>query len=469
MANNTIPKPFNLLRWFSIASLLALLPIAGITGLILSHFITEETLQRDATLTAQFINNCIDIEGSHLGLGPNVTFAELLNENVDPEPHGVSRQAIADARRDVHEHLRTLSDVLLASVFTRDGRIIWSSNPSLIGTISPENDELEEAFSSHILVSKQHAGNKSERSEQRFVVQPKEFFIENYFPLHDAKGEVTLVVEVYKEPRNLIATIKKGQLLVWGTTLGAGLMVYLGLFSIIRRGSSLLEQQQKRLVETDSLVFVGEMSTALAHSLRNPLASVRSSAELALGTEDLSVRKNAQDIINQVDFLSKWVRELLTYSRPVTAEPEVVDLVLVLANVLDSFAAPFEKLGIKVNWSRDETYRPRIQGNTSLMTQALHSIISNAVEAMPRGGELRIGLANSKETQRVELTIADTGSGMSKQRLELAFKPFHTTKRNGLGVGLSMVKRIMDRFGGEVRLASRENEGTQVQLEFSMA
>src|SRR5689334_20244382 len=86
VGNNTIPKPFNLLRWFSIASLLALLPIAGITGLILSHFITEETLQRDATLTAQFISNCIDIEGSHLGLGPNVTFAELLNESVDPEP-----------------------------------------------------------------------------------------------------------------------------------------------------------------------------------------------------------------------------------------------------------------------------------------------------------------------------------------------------------------------------------------------
>ena len=57
---------------------------------------------------------------------------------------------------------------------------------------------------------------------------------------------------------------------------------------------------------------------------------------------------------------------------------------------------------------------------------------------------------------------------MSKHQLEMAFKPFHTTKRNGLGVGLPMVKRVMERFGGTVALSSRENEGTQVRLEFSM-
>ena len=76
------------------------------------------------------------------------------------------------------------------------------------------------------------------------------------------------VVEVYKEPRNLMAAIQTGQLLVWATTLAGGVVIYLGLFSIIRRGSRLLKQQERQLVDAQSQMFAGEMATALAHSLR---------------------------------------------------------------------------------------------------------------------------------------------------------------------------------------------------------
>ncbi|HMA07891.1 MAG TPA: ATP-binding protein [Ramlibacter sp.] len=468
MNNSDIPKPFNLLRWFSLVSLAALLPVAGMTGALLAHFLNEEALQRDASLTAQFIQNCVTIEGNHIGLGPNLTLPELMNPRVDPNASGVSTQAIDIARANVLEHLETLPDVLLASLFTRDGRIIWSTNKSLIGTLSEDNDELQEAFSTRRQIATHYSSSEGEKEEQKFVVQPKEFFIENYIPLFDSKGEVVLVAEVYKEPRFLTATIERGRMLVWGTTLGGGVLIYLGLFSIIRRGSRLLEQQQRQLAETDSLVYVGEMATALAHSLRSPLASVRSSAELALMTDDLPVRKNAQDIITQVDFLSKWVRELLLYSRPLTAEPEAVDLVAVLDNVLDSFKVTCAKAGVQVQWSHAENDRPMVEGNTSLMRQALHSVVSNAIEAMPAGGELRIDMRLIGNPRQVELTITDTGVGMSTQQLAMAFKPFHTTKRHGLGVGLPMLKRVMERFGGAVALSSGENAGTQVRLQFRM-
>lgn len=469
MGNNNIPKPFNLLRWFSIASLAALLPVAGATGLILSHFITDETLQRDASLTAQFIQNCVEVEGRHAKLSNKVTMAELLDRRVDPAAHGVSRAAAEAGRQDVLEHIRTLPDVLLASLFARDGTVIWSTNPALVGKISSDNDELDEAFQSHLQVARYHSDNKAERSEQKFIVEPKDFFIENYIPLYNAKGEVALVVEVYKEPKNLFATIARGRYLVWGTTLISGLVVFLCLFNIIRRGSTLLEEQQRQLVETDSLVFVGEMSTAIAHSLRNPLASIRSSAELAMTTDDEPVRKNAQDIITMVDFLSKWIRDLLHFSRPVTGEPEAVDLVGSLENVLASFGAAFAKTGVRVMWDREEIGRPSIEGNTSLISQVLHSVLANAVEAMPNGGEVRITMRLQQKRKRIELTIRDTGSGMSDKQLALAFKPFQTTKRNGLGVGLAMVKRVMERFGGAVQVASRHSKGTEVRLEFRMA
>jgi two-component system, NtrC family, sensor histidine kinase HydH len=121
---------------------------------------------------------------------------------------------------------------------------------------------------------------------------------------------------------------------------------------------------------------------------------------------------------------------------------------------------------VHVQWSCGETCRPMVEGNTSLMRQALHSVVSNAVEAMPAGGEMRIDMRLDGEPRQVQLTVSDTGVGMSTQQLAMAFKPFRTTKRHGLGLGLPMLKRVMDRFGGAVEVSSGENAGTQVRLQF---
>lgn len=463
-------KPFNLLQWFSIASLLAMLPVGAATAYALSYFITQATLQRDAAMTAQFIQNTIVVEGRHAKLGAHVSFADLLDERVNPEDFGVSREVAELGRSEVLDHLSSLPDTLLASVFARDGRIIWSTNKELIGDVSIGNHELEEAFAAETQVAKHHATNRAEREEQMFVVEPKEFFIENYIPLHGANGDVVLVAEVYKEPRTLLAMIKRGQYMVWGSTLAAGALMYLALFSIIRRGSQVLEAQRMQLVELDAMAYVGEMSTAVAHSLRNPLANIRSSAELVLYTEDKDAQKSAEQIITQVDFLSRWVRQMQHYARPVTGEAEAVSLVTILNDVLASFAMTFTKAGIRVERLDDEaTQWPRIDGNVSLITQALHSILSNALEAMPKGGVITIGMELDMNSNRCLLRVRDSGVGMSEKQLAMAFKPFQTTKRNGLGVGLPMVKRVMDRFGGDVSVASHENQGTEVRLQFKLA
>lgn len=101
-----------------------------------------------------------------------------------------------------------------------------------------------------------------------------------------------------------------------------------------------------------------------------------------------------------------------------------------------------------------------------LLVQVLNSLIANAIEAMPKGGVLGIKLQHEIEDQHTWLTISDTGRGLSSQQKNMLFKPFYTTKQGGLGVGLVMVKRIMERFGGTVSLSSLEQEGTQVVLSF---
>ncbi|MNE96543.1 Sporulation kinase D [compost metagenome] len=88
---------------------------------------------------------------------------------------------------------------------------------------------------------------------------------------------------------------------------------------------------------------------------------------------------------------------------------------------------------------------------------------------MPGGGQLSLEVLEITGERKVQLTLSDTGKGMSEQQERMVFKPFFTTKQGGLGVGLVLVKRIMERFGGSITLSSREEEGTRVCLIFNVA
>jgi signal transduction histidine kinase len=99
------------------------------------------------------------------------------------------------------------------------------------------------------------------------------------------------------------------------------------------------------------------------------------------------------------------------------------------------------------------------------LTQILNSLLANALEAMDKGGTLTLML-ESTDSHGVCVVVSDTGKGMNEEQRNMAFRPFFTTKRGGLGVGLVLVKRIMERFGGAVTLESCEGEGTTVRLSF---
>ena len=205
------------------------------------------------------------------------------------------------------------------------------------------------------------------------------------------------------------------------------------------------------------------MSSAVAHSLRNPLATIRSSAELALEFDTGPAHKNINDIIGQVDRMSKWVRELLQSLRPLNDEAEPVNLVAALHDSLMAFEQQIAKAGVHVVFEPQET--PMVLSQQVQLTQILNSLLANALEAMDKGGTLTITLEPT-DAQGVSVVVSDTGKGMNEEQRSMAFRPFFTTKQGGLGVGLVLVKRIMERFGGAVTLDSREGEGTSVRLSF---
>ncbi|MDZ5436451.1 ATP-binding protein [Pseudomonas fluorescens] len=459
--------PFNLVRWFSLASFFIIAAVALGLGYISTRFVVEESIERDSMLTAQFIQAIGDAEIRHAHITPKRTMGEMLDprdENAYPDVNPAAR---ASSRVEFLDHVEHLPDILLATVYALDRTVVWSTNPELIGVRIKDDQELDESFEMKEAVSTSYHEIDEERPEQRLLREPQYLFIENYIPMFNAdKSKVIAMVEIYKEPVDLVERIQRGFKAIWLATLLGGAAIYLGLFWIVRRAAMLLQSQQKQLVANETFVALGEMSSAVAHSLRNPLANIRSSAELAQEIGSQAAQKNIGDIISQVDRMSRWVRELLVSLRPVNDDHEHVDLVLTIEDALGAFESLIKRSNVEVRFTPKSV--PAVVSHQVLLTQILNSLFANALEAMPTGGVLSIDLETPVPGQ-VSVILNDTGKGMTKQQQQMVFKPFFTTKQGGLGVGLALVKRIMERFEGSVQLTSQEQEGTRVCLNFKVA
>ncbi|VVP40758.1 sensor histidine kinase [Pseudomonas fluorescens] len=456
-------NPPNLLRWFSIISFILISVIAIGLGSVTTRFLVIESLERDALLSAQFIQTIALGEIRHHGLA-----GMRMGDVLAATHYGMLSEEMAQnrqrARSEFLDHLSHLPDSLLISIYSPLRTVMWSTNPQLIGQKFLNDKPLEAAFNSKDRVSTKYSNADERRPEQQFLLAPKMFFIESYIPLVDDLGNTLAVVEIYKEPADLIERLNRGHWIIWLTTAAGGLLLYFGLYWIVRRASIQLASQEAQLVANKTYMGLVEMSTAVAHSLRNPLACIRSSAELASDMDGQPARKNIDDIVGQVDRMSQWVHELLLCLRPIRGEAELVDPMIVVQATLAGFNAQLAQSRIQLEFKNEPTLR--IISNPLLLSQILNSVIANAIEAMHGGGKLTIQANVDEPHQWLHLLIGDTGNGTLRQQEMMAFKTFYTTKQGKLGIGLIMVKQIMESFGGEASLTHHEQQGTSVRLSF---
>lgn len=464
-------KPFNLI-WFSLVSLVVVAFIAVVLASLGSRYVFNEAVQRDALVSAQFIQAVAEAEMRHARLGGVVTMGEFFDRRLDAAWLGVSPEQLVH-RDEFFDHVRMLPEALEVSVVATDRIVVWSTSSERVGQRVIDNPRLERAFQSRRAVAEgmvMRGSSGDLRVTPPLLRRPTGLQLESFVPIFDHAGEVVSVVEIHKEPESLLEALRRAHLLLW-LMIGAGAaLLYVGLFWIVQRGAVLLKTQQRQLVESETLVALGGMSAAVAHGLRSPLTLMRTRAEKALQSNGPAARENVGEIIGQVDVLSRWVRELLLYARPLAAECEAVDLARAVGDALRSFDRQIGESDIQIHWfPRSMPLLPKVVGHSALLAQALASVFANAIDAMPAGGELRIAFRIDERRRRVHVTIADTGHGMSPQQLAVAFKPFQATNATGVCIGFALVKRVMERFGGKIRLKSEPGAGTEVELVFRMA
>lgn len=437
-----VVKPFNLSRWFALVGLVAVASISVVAAAMLSRFLTERMQRQEAVLTMEFIQTLV------------------LTENaVD---HFRDGGGGAKGMDDAFVHVAGMPDVLRASAHNRDRTVIWSNDASIVGRRFTDNPELEEALAGELVVHGGRIGD-SERNKEEHASLSRElgYFVEIYFPVRAADGQVVGAIELYKTPRALFEAIQAGERAVWAGAGLAGLFLYLTLFWRIRAADRVLREQGDKMVQSETLAAVGEMGLAVAHGIRNPLAAIRSSAELNLETTDPQSRESAQDIIAEVDRVESWVRELLSYARPVTGQANSVDLAVLLGECLAEFEREAARRGIAIDRQIPRDLPP-VRFDPLLLGQVTGNLVANACEAIGHGG--RISVRAEAADRSVRLAVEDDGPGLGPEELARVFTPFYTTKARGMGLGLPLTRRILERFGGSITVDSAPGRGTRVEL-----
>ena len=226
--------------------------------------------------------------------------------------------------------------------------------------------------------------------------------------------------------------------------------------------------------------MVGEMAGAVAHSLRNPLASLRSSAELARlehAAAAPGLDQAMDEMMGEIDRMDQHIRDLLNYTRLDSAAAQAVDPRELMQGILAKEARHLARLGIATRLIDERQTGETIHADPALLRQAIVGILANAAEAMPEGGSIEIRIESQGHDRhvgrhagrRVRLSVIDTGRGIPASILAKVCDPFFTTKPRGLGLGLALTKRIVARCTGTLAIQSLEGHGTLVVLDFAAA
>jgi len=225
-----------------------------------------------------------------------------------------------------------------------------------------------------------------------------------------------------------------------------------------------IKKMEKEIEKSRKMALMGEISAALAHELRSPLASISGSIKLL--TENLKLegsdRKLMEIVLMGKDQLETLVKDFLLFSKPDTRDRRKIDAAGIMDEALESVCFSPGWNG-KVKVVKNLCVQNEIYGNGTEIRQAMWNIILNAHQAMPNEGTLKIEtkLNVDEDTHGfLEISVSDTGCGIEEKHMGNVLEPFYTTKENGTGLGLAVVNRIVESHGGTFRIESKPGMGT---------
>ena len=240
-------------------------------------------------------------------------------------------------------------------------------------------------------------------------------------------------------------------------------------FTAILRDVSERRHLEEQLRRTERVAEMGTLASGMAHEIGTPMNVILGRAEYLLDrVTDEPVKKGLQTIVAQVERITRVMNQLLAFARRQPHQPSQVALQEVIENSVEMFHERLSRHQVQV-LRRIDPDCPSVVADSDQMNQVLINLIMNAVHAMPQGGTLRFGLG--REKNMVKLTVSDTGHGIPPEVVNKIFDPFFTTKEfgKGTGLGLTVVKGILEEHQGTITVESQEGKGTTFTILLPMS
>ncbi|CAG9606313.1 Adaptive-response sensory-kinase SasA [Pseudoneobacillus rhizosphaerae] len=212
----------------------------------------------------------------------------------------------------------------------------------------------------------------------------------------------------------------------------------------------------------DKLAAVGQLAAGVAHEIRNPLTSMRGYTEFLSLDETDPQRKEFLDIIlDEIERVNNIVEEFMVLAKPKAIELEEKNIIPVIKNVVSMLEFEARKRNVRLHLECQEEII-QVECDENRLKQVFLNFIKNGIEAMPNGGDLIV--RTSINNQNVQISIQDTGVGISEEKLKKLGEPFYTTKKNGNGLGLMVSFKIIESHNGRVYVESELNKGTTFNI-----
>ncbi len=223
-----------------------------------------------------------------------------------------------------------------------------------------------------------------------------------------------------------------------------------------------LKEAEAQVRRSERLAALGQLTAGLAHELRNPLGTMKTSAELLernVAQENAIALEMAGFISAEVDRTNSIITRFLDFARPQHLRLEAGDLAALLDTTIQRFErerpAAISGISVYKNYSPDI---PPLPFDAGLMERVFSNLLINAAQASPPGGVVTV--KTRVADSMVEICVIDRGSGIDSKNLESIFNPFFTTKSEGVGLGLAIVSKIVDEHGGKITVESTLGEGS---------
>ncbi len=455
-------KPFRLVKYFSLSSLLLIFLGTIVLSMLNTHWIRSMQLAKSEAYALLLIENLNHQVFMQFILPVGLKFGKIeLHDQVQFERmDSVVRSTLHSFKVD------------LVNIYGVRDIIAYSFSKELVGLENLGGASYQNAIE----------GNSSSKLVQKgslwelFFGVPKEIKIITFAPLRAEKplsivsGPVLGVVEIVQDLSSDYKGIFRFQVLTLITVSGVMLMLFLIMIFVVKRGEGIIQkraQEQLKLKEQLSrakhLSSLGEMVAGVSHEIRNPLGIISSSAELLQKKIPPSdpMNKFPAIIIEESSRLNNIITDFLNYARPKAPNRLNCRIADVIGKNISFLETQIGSKGFVIRTQFDREL-PLIQADSDMLYQAFLNIFINAMQAMPEGGEIIVrGTINNNN---LWIAVDDQGGGIPEGALEKIWDPFFTTKDKGTGLGLGIVRNIIEAHNGQVRIDNRPEGGARVSI-----